>query len=209
MRTLYLVFNEGYSGDVDLAAEAIRLTRGLAASIEHPEVSGLLALMLLTHARRAARIAPDGSLVPLATQDRARWDTTAIAEGVAILQAALARDRLGEFQAQAAIAALHADARTAEETDWTQIVEWYDELARLTDNPVVLLNRAVAVGEADGPRAGLAALASVDSSLPRYTAVSAYLHERDGDLATAPALLGQPRMVLVRGERVSRDPAPS
>jgi predicted RNA polymerase sigma factor len=185
LRVLYLVFNEGYSGDVDLAAEAIRLTRQLAAAIDHPEVAGLLALMLLHHARRAARTAPDGSLVPLAEQDRGRWDISPIAEGVEILQTALARDRLGEFQAQAAIAALHADAPTAQETDWVQIVEWYDELARLTDSPVVRLNRAVAVGEADGPRAGLAALAALDDSLPRHDAVAAYLHERDGDLATA------------------------
>ncbi|HEX5118572.1 MAG TPA: DUF6596 domain-containing protein [Pseudonocardiaceae bacterium] len=188
LRVLYLVFNEGYSGDVDLAAEAIRLTRQLATVIDHPEVAGLLALMLLHHARRATRTEPDGSLVPLASQDRARWDTSLIAEGVQILQAALARDQLGEFQAQAAIAALHADARVAEETDWVQIVEWYDELVRLTDSPVVLLNRAVAVGEADGPRAGLTALGPLDHSLPRYAAVAAYLHERDGDLATAARL---------------------
>jgi len=191
LRVLYLVFNEGYSGDVDLAAEAVRLTRQLAASVDHPEVAGLLALMLLHHARRAARTAPDGSLVPLAEQDRGRWDTASIAEGVRILQAALARDRLGEFQAQAAIAALHADAPTAGETDWPQIVEWYDELARLTDNPVVRLNRAVAVGEADGPRAGLAALAALDDTLPRHTAVAAYLHERDGDLDTAARLYAE------------------
>jgi len=191
LRVLYLVFNEGYSGDVDLASEAIRLTRQLATAIDHPEVAGLLALMLLTHARRAARTAPDGSLVPLAEQDRDRWDTDSIAEGVEILQSALARDRLGEFQAQAAIAALHADAATAAETDWVQIVEWYDELARLTDNPVVRLNRAVALGEADGPRAGLTALAELDESLPRHTAVAAYLHERDGDLATAARLYAE------------------
>ncbi|TVL90315.1 RNA polymerase sigma factor [Streptomyces sp. SAJ15] len=201
LRVLYLVFNEGYSGDIDLAAEAIRLTRQLAAAVDHPEVAGLLALMLLHHARRAARTAPDGSLVPLAEQDRGRWDTALIAEGVGILQAALARDRLGEFQAQAAIAALHADAPTAEETDWAQIVEWYDELTRLTDSPVVRLNRAVAVGEADGPRAGLAALAALDDSypssasrgypIPRYAAVAAYLHERDGDLATAARLYAE------------------
>ena len=191
LRVLYLVFNEGYSGDVDLADEAIRLTRQLAASIDHPEVAGLLALMLLHHARRAARTTPNGSLVPLAAQDRSRWDTTTIAEGVANLQAALSRDRIGEFQAQAAIAALHADAQTAEETDWVQIVEWYDELAGLTDNPVVRLNRAVAVGEADGPRAGLAALAEVDASVPRHTAVAAYLHERDGDLELAARLYAQ------------------
>ncbi len=151
-------------------------------------MAGLLALMLLHHARRAARTAPDGSLVPLAEQDRGRWDTAAIAEGIRILQAALARDRLGEYQAQAAVAALHADAPTAAETDWVQIVEWYDELTR---SPVVRLNRAVAVGEADGPRAGLAALAEVDASLPRYAAVSAYLHERDGDPETAARLYAE------------------
>ncbi|MFF0553886.1 RNA polymerase sigma factor [Streptomyces sp. NPDC004311] len=191
LRVLYLVFNEGYSGDVDLAAEAIRLTRRLAAAIDHPEAAGLLALMLLHHARRAARTAADGSLVPLAEQDRGRWDRHAITEGTGILQAALARDRLGEYQAQAAVAALHADAPTAAETDWVQIVEWYDELARLTDSPVVLLNRAVAVGEADGPRAGLAALAALDASLPRHTAVAAYLHERDGDPVTAARLYAE------------------
>ncbi|MEW2499478.1 DUF6596 domain-containing protein [Amycolatopsis sp. NPDC047767] len=191
LRVLYLVFNEGYSGDVDLAAEAIRLTRQLAARIDHEEVAGLLALMLLHHARRPARTSTDGRLVPLAEQDRSQWDTRLIAEGVDILQAALARDRLGEFQAQAAIAALHADAQSAEETDWVQIVEWYDELVRLTDSPVARLNRAVAVGEADGPRAGLAALAELDPTLPRHTAASAYLHERAGDPATAAHLYAE------------------
>ncbi|MGW0249111.1 RNA polymerase sigma factor [Nocardia goodfellowii] len=188
LRVLYLVFNESYSGDIDLAAEAIRLTRQLAAAIKHEEVAGLLALMLLHHARRPARTRPDGSLVPLAEQDRGLWDTRLIAEGVDILQAALARDRLGEFQTQAAIAALHADARTAAETDWVQIVEWYDELLRFTDNPVARLNRAVALGAADGPHAGLAALAELDPSLPRYAAAAAYLHERAGDLADAARL---------------------
>ncbi len=191
LRVLYLVFNEGYSGDVDLEGEAIRLTRQLAVAIDHEEVAGLLALMLLHHARRPSRTARDGALVPLAEQDRTLWDTTLIAEGVDVLQAALARDRLGEFQAQAAIAALHADAPTAEETDWVQIVEWYDELVRLTDSPVVRLNRAVAVGEADRARAGLAALSELDPALPRYTAVAAYLHERDGDLATAARLYAE------------------
>jgi predicted RNA polymerase sigma factor len=187
-RVLYLVFNEGYSGDVDLAAEAIRLTRQLAARVDHEEVAGLLALMLLHQARRPARTGPEGRLVPLAEQDRSQWNTDLIAEGVDVLQQALARDRLGEFQAQAAIAALHADARTPEETDWVQIVEWYDELVRLTDNPVARLNRAVAVGEADGPRSGLAALALLDPALPRYTAAAAYFHERDGDRGTAARL---------------------
>ena len=188
LRVLYLVFNEGYSGDVDLAAEAIRLTRQLAAAIDHEEVAGLLALMLLHHARRPARTTAGGRLVPLAEQDRRLWDPGLIAEGVEILQAALARDRLGEFQAQAAIAALHADAPSAAATDWVQVVEWYDELVRLTDSPIARLNRAVAVGEADGARAGLAALETLDPSLPRHTAVAAYLRERDGDLATAARL---------------------
>ena len=203
LRVLYLVFNEGYSGDVDLAAEAIRLTRQLATTTNtttttntntntntnaHEEVAGLLALFLLHHARRPARTRDDGSLVPLAEQDRSLWRPELITEGVSLLQAALARDRLGEYQVQAAIAALHADAQTAAETDWVQIVEWYDELVRLTDSPVVRLNRAVAVGEADGPRAGLAALADVDPALPRYTASLAHLHERDGRTAEAAEL---------------------
>jgi predicted RNA polymerase sigma factor len=188
MRVLYLVFNEGYSGDVDLAAEAIRLTRQLAALTDDPEVQGLLALMLLHHARRRSRTRPDGSIVPLAEQDRGEWDTALIAEGIAVVQAALARDRLGEYQAQAAIAALHADAPRVEETDWVQIAEWYDELLRFADTPVVRLNRAVALGEADGAPAGLAALAEVDGAVPRHDAVAAYLHEKNGDLELAARL---------------------
>ncbi|WP_018155999.1 RNA polymerase sigma factor [Demetria terragena] len=187
-RVLYLVFNEGYSGDVDLAVEAIRLARELRVHTNHPEVAGLLALMVLHHARRPARTRVDGSLVPLAEQDRTLWDTTLIREGITVLRAALARDRLGEFQAQAAIAALHADAQSADETDWVQIVEWYDELIDLTDNPVARLNRAVAVGEAEGPRGGLAALAGLDASMPRYMSVLAYLTERDGHHAKARQL---------------------
>ena len=188
MRVLYLVFNEGYSGDIDLAAEAIRLTRQLAALVDDPEVDGLLALMLLHHARRRSRTLADGSIVPLADQDRSLWDAELIAEGIAVVQAALARDQLGEYQAQAAIAALHADAPRVEETDWVQIVEWYDELLRYADTPIVRLNRAVAVGEADGPLAGLAALAEVDDHVPRRDAVAAYLHERNGDLELAARL---------------------
>ena len=195
-RVLYLVFNEGYTGDVDLAAEAIRLTRQLVSLTRgdgpgDEETAGLLALMLLHHARRPARTRPDGSLVPLAEQDRSRWDTALVAEGVAVLQAALVRDRLGEYQAQAAVAALHADAARAEETDWVQIVGWYDELLRLTGSPVVALNRAVAVGEADGAGAGLAALAAVDPAVPRRTAAAAHLHEKAGDLATAARLYAE------------------
>jgi len=191
LRVLYLVFNEGYTGEVDLAEEAIRLARRLAALIDDPEVAGLLALFLLHHARRPARTRGDGSLVPLAEQDRTLWRRDLIAEGTAVLQAALARDRLGEYQAQAAIAALHADAPTADETDWPQIVEWYDELVALNGSPVVRLNRAVAVGEADGPHAGLAALAELDPRLPRYTAAAAYLHEKAGDIDTAATLYVQ------------------
>jgi RNA polymerase sigma factor (sigma-70 family) len=191
LRVLYLVFNEGYSGEVDLASEAIRLTRRLHTITGHEEAAGLLALMLLHHARRPTRTRPDGSLVPLRDQDRSRWRTDLIEEGITILRSVLPRDRLGEYQAQAAIAALHADARSTAETDWVQIVEWYDELVALTDSPVHRLNRAVAVGEADGAPAGLAALAPLDPELPRFTAVAAYLHERAGDRPRAAALYAE------------------
>ena len=188
LRVLYLVFTEGYGGEVDLAAEAIRLARQLASLTDEPEVRGLLALFLLTHARRPARLGAGGTLVPLAKQDRSLWTTGLVAEGVEILQSALARDRLGEYQCQAAVAALHADAPSVEETDWVQVVEWYDELVAITDSPVHRLNRAVAVGEADGARAGLAALDGLDPGLPRYDAVHAHLLERSGDLTAAAAL---------------------
>ncbi len=191
LRVLYLVFNAGYSGDVDLSVEAIRLARRLYAVTDHEEAAGLLALIQLHHARRPARTRADGSLVQLRDQDRSLWDTTIIADGVALLQTALARDRLGEYQAQAAIAALHCDARSIAETDWVQIVDWYDELVALTDSPVHRLNRAVAVGEADGAPAGLAALETLDPELPRYTAVAAHLHEKAGDLARAAGLYAQ------------------
>jgi RNA polymerase sigma factor (sigma-70 family) len=188
LRVLYLMFNEGYAGEVDLVTEAVRLTRMLARASAEPEVAGLLALMLLHDARRPARFAADGALVPLAEQDRSRWDTARIAEGVEILQAALAVDRLGEYQAQAAIAALHDDAPTAAETDWPQIVEWYDELLLLTDSPVVALNRAVAVGEAEGASAGLRELAAVPAHVPRRTAAEAWLRERAGEREAARSL---------------------
>jgi RNA polymerase sigma factor (sigma-70 family) len=191
LRVLYLVFNEGYSGDVDLSSEAIRLARRLHAVTSHEEAAGLLALMLLHHARRPARTRPDGSLVPLTAQDRSLWDTDLVAEGVTMLQSALARDRLGEYQAQAAIAALHCDARSTAETDWVQVVEWFDELVTLTGSPVHRLNRAVAVGEADGARAGLAALEPVNPNLPRYAAVAAHLYEKDGDLPRAADLYAE------------------
>ncbi len=185
LRVLYLIFNEGFTGTVDLAEEAIRLTRQLAAATDDPEVDGLLALMLLHHARRRARRTPAGRLVPLAEQDRSLWDAAMVAEGVTVLQAALARDALGEYQAQAAIAALHDDAASADETDWPQVLEWYDELLRLAPSPVVALNRAVAVGEVDGPLAGLRVVEALPADLPRRDAVAAWLHERAGDVDEA------------------------
>ena len=192
LRVLYLVFNEGYGGDVDLAAEAIRLTRQLTAA--DGRAGGRRAARADAAAPRPARRAGRRRRPPRParpSRTASLWDTELIAEGVAILQAALARDRLGEYQAQAAIAALHADARSAEETDWVQIVEWYDELVRLTDSPIVRLNRAVAVGEADGPLAGLALLADLDPDLPRYAAVEAHLRERAGELERAARLYAE------------------
>ena len=191
LRVLYLIFNEGYAGRVDLAAEAIRLTRQLLLASDEPEVAGLLALMLLHDARRAARIDERGALVALDHQDRNTWDRAKIAEGVQLLQGALARDRRGEYQMQAAIAALHDDAQTTEETDWPQILAWYDELVALTGNPAAALSRAVAVGEVDGPLAGLRATDGLDDQLPdhhRLDAVRAHLHERAGNVDEAARL---------------------
>jgi predicted RNA polymerase sigma factor len=144
--------------------------------------------MLLHHARRAARIDKHGALVPLDKQDRSLWDTTEIADGIRILQTTLARDRRGEYQIQAAIAALHDDAPSAGETDWQQILAWYDELMSLTGNPVAALSRAIAVGEVDGPLAGLRATDGLDVRLPghhRLDAVRAHLHEKAGHLHLA------------------------
>jgi RNA polymerase sigma factor (sigma-70 family) len=193
LRVLYLMFDQGFAGEQseeDLSAEAIRLARQLVASVPHdPEAKGLLALLLLHHARRPARRTAADDVVPLAEQDRSLWDTGMIAEGVDLLQHALAMDRIGEYQAQAAIAALHDDAAAAEETDWPQILEWYDELARLTPgSPVVALNRAVAVGHVDGPLAGLRLVEALDPALSRRDAVAAYLHERAGNRAEAARL---------------------
>ena len=188
MRVLYLVFNEGYSGDVDLAAEAIRLTRQLAALVDDPEVHGLLALMLLHHARRRSRTRPDGSIVPLADQDRSQWDTELIAEGIDIAQARWRATSSASTRRRRRSPRSTPTRRRVEETDWVQIVEWYDELLRFADTPIVRLNRAVAVGEADGAPAGLAALAEVDDHVPRREAVAAYLHEKNGDLELAARL---------------------
>ena len=190
LRVLYLVFNQGYAGRVDLAAEAIRLTRLLVLESDEPEVAGLLALMLLHHARRDARRDAFGRIVTLDEQDRVLWRTDEIAEGVRVLTAALAKERPGEYQVQAAIAALHDDAPTAEETDWVQILAWYDDLLALTGNPIVALSRAVAVGEVDGPLAGLKALDGLDAALGehhRLDAVRAHLQERAGQREEALA----------------------
>jgi RNA polymerase sigma-70 factor, ECF subfamily len=170
LAVVYLIFNEGYaasSGDElvreNLCLEAIRLGRGLAELMpDEPEVAGLLALMLLTQSRRAARTNGDGELVLLREQDRALWDRALIAEGQAIVRRCLQRNQPGPYQLQAAINAVHADAPTAAETDWRQIVQLYDQLLVLAPNPVVLLNRAVAVAELDGPEAGLALVDDLD-----------------------------------------------
>jgi RNA polymerase sigma-70 factor (ECF subfamily) len=166
LSVVYLIFNEGYtasSGDrlvrADLCAEAIRLGRLLVELMpDEPEVMGLLALMLLTDSRRAARTGAGGELVRLADQDRSRWDRDLIAEGQAIVRACLRRNQPGPYQVQAAINAVHSDAPTAAATDWMQIVRLYDQLLAFTPNPVVALNRAVAVAEVHGPRAALALL---------------------------------------------------
>ncbi len=160
LRVLYLVFNEGYAATagtalmrVDLADEAIRLARALHAGLpDDAEVSGLLALMLLVHARHRARTSPDGSLIPMAEQDRSRWDRGLIAEGTGLLTSALPRGPTGPYQLQAAIAAVHDEAASAEATDWPQIAALYGVLLRLDDNPVVALNHAVAVSMITGPQ---------------------------------------------------------
>lgn len=196
MHVLYLIFNEGYGpstgADVarcDLSGEAIRLTRALHASLpDDPEVAGLLALMLLTDARRPARTGPIGELVPLADQDRALWNQVLIAEGVALISAALPRGAVGDYQLQAAIAAVHDDAATAEETDWPQILALYGLLERMTGNPMVTLSRAVAAAMVDGPAAGLALLDTLDARLAghhRLDAVRAHLLEMAGDVEGA------------------------
>ncbi|MEO7351999.1 MAG: DUF6596 domain-containing protein, partial [Marmoricola sp.] len=191
LRVLYLIFNEGYGGRVDLAAEAIRLTRMLALESEEPEIPGLLALMLLHHARHPARRDENDAIVPLDEQDRSLWSREEIAEGVRLVTAALALDRPGEYQIQAAIAALHDDAASTEETDWAQILAWYDDLVALTENPMAALSRAVVVGEVDGPLVGLKAVDEVKEQLGghyRVDAVRAHLHERAGHLDEAAEL---------------------
>ncbi|HEU0164558.1 MAG TPA: DUF6596 domain-containing protein, partial [Thermomicrobiales bacterium] len=198
LHVLYLIFNEGYTStsgpdlqSAELTNEAIRLTREVHRLLpDDGEVTGLLALMLLTDARRAARTLADGSLVPLAEQDRSLWSPIAIEEGVALITHALATSPLGPYQLQAAINAIHDEAPSAEETDWSEIVALYDLLARITPNPMVTLNRAVAVAMARGPEAGLAALAPLDADQRmakhhRLFAVRAHLQELAGDRVAA------------------------
>jgi RNA polymerase sigma factor (sigma-70 family) len=192
LHVLYLIFTEGYAASTgalvarsELSAEAIRLTRSLHASLpDDPEVAGLLALMLLSEARRPARTGSYGELVPLAEQDRTRWDQALVAEGVDLLSNALSRGAVGEYQLQAAIAAVHDEAQTAADTDWPQIVALYGLLERMAPNPIVTLNRAVAAAMVEGPAAGLALLDAVEPQLSghhRLDAVRGHLLEMAGD----------------------------
>jgi predicted RNA polymerase sigma factor len=198
LHVLYLIFNEGYvasSGNdlhrADLSHEAVRLTRMVRQQLpDDGEVSGLLALMLLTDSRRHARASPSGDLIPLDDQDRARWDGDLIAEGTALVTAAMTRSPLGPYQLQAAIAAIHAEAGRAEDTDWRQVHTLYKILERIAPNPMVTLNRAVALAEIDGPDAGLELLAGLagDARMAghhRLHAVRAHLLERAGELPAA------------------------
>jgi RNA polymerase sigma factor (sigma-70 family) len=198
LHVLYLVFNEGYTTSsgptlqrADLTTEAIRLARLLQVLMPaEGEVAGLLALLLLTDARRAARTTADGSLVPLDEQRRELWNAAQIQEGVALLSRTLGKAAVGPYQLQAAIAAVHDEAATARETDWPQILALYDVLERLSPGPVVTLNRAVAVAMVDGPRAGLAILETLDgdermATTHRVWAVRGHLLELDGDALAA------------------------
>jgi predicted RNA polymerase sigma factor len=200
LHVLYLIFNEGYVSTAgpdlqrpDLAAEAIRLTRLVHRLLpEDAEVTGLLALMLLTDARRPARTAPDGRMIPMDEQDRTLWDAERIAEGIALVSEALPRGPTGPYQIQAAIAAVHDEAPSAAETDWPQIVALYEVLGgdNPTDNPIVALNHAVAVAMADGPDKGLELLAPLEKPLAgnhRWHSVRAHLLEMRGDREAARA----------------------
>ncbi|MBO1413846.1 RNA polymerase sigma factor [Streptomyces sp. FH025] len=225
LHVLYLIFNEGYTASSgseldrsDLAREAIRLARTVHAQLpEDGEVTGLLALMLLTHARRAARTTEAGDLVPLAEQDRTAWDGALLAEGTELAKAALAAPALGPYQLQASIAATHADATTAEETDWAQVHALYLILERIAPNPMVTLNRAIALAEVAGPEAGLDLLTGLDEDRRmaghhRLLSVRAHLLERTGDTtgaydhylraARATASLAEQRHLRARAARL-------
>src|SRR5262249_11505271 len=209
LHTLYLVFNEGYAASsgsnlqrVDLSSEAIRLARAVHHLLpDDGEVAGLLALMLLTDARRAARTGPDGELIPLAEQDRTLWDREAISEGVALISDTLSRGSIGTYQLQAAIAAVHDEAARAEDTDWPQILALYGLLKRMSDNPMVTLNHAIAAAMVHGPASGLKLLEALDADERlaghyRLDAVRAHLHEMAGGAGAAlpphPAPAGRP-----------------
>ncbi|MFI8996840.1 RNA polymerase sigma factor [Streptomyces sp. NPDC053542] len=230
LHVLYLIFNEGYTASsgrtlhrADLAHEAIRLTRTVHAQLpEDGEVTGLLALMLLTHARREARTTAEGDLVPLDEQDRTTWDRELIDEGLDLVKASLAGPSLGPYQLQAAIAATHADAATAKETNWPQVHALYLILERIAPNPMVTLNRAVALAETEGPAAGLALLATLDGDQRlaghhRLLSVRAHLLEKTGDTAGAYELyrsaakatagLAERRYLEARAGRVRAQPA--
>jgi predicted RNA polymerase sigma factor len=194
LHVLYLIFNEGYAASIgptlqrsDLSNEAIRLARAVHHLLpDDGEVSGLLALMLLTDARRRARTGPDGELIPLAEQDRSLWDRQAIAEGVALVTDTLSKGSIGAYQLQAAIAAVHDEASRAEDTDWPQILALYGLLKRMTDNPMVSLNHAIAAAMVHGPAAGLELLKALDADGRlaghyRIDAVRAHLLEMAGD----------------------------
>ncbi|MFE7131815.1 RNA polymerase sigma factor [Streptomyces sp. NPDC057638] len=225
LQVLYLIFNEGYTATsgatlhrADLAREAIRLTRALSALLPRDgAVTGLLALMLLTEARGAARTTERGDLVPLDEQDRSRWDQAAIREGTALVERALTQGPAGPYQLQAAIAALHDEAPDAGATDWPQILALYDLLVRITADPMAALGRAVAIAMVHGPRAGLAeadALAGRLAGHHRLDAVRAHLLERAGEVAEARAAYGlaarrtlsapEARYLLGRAARLAR-----
>jgi len=201
LQVLYLIFNEGYTTSsgtelqrTDLSSEAIRLVREVHRLLPtNADVAGLLALMLLTDARRAARSGPSGELIPLDEQDRSLWDRQMIDEGIALTSAALAMGAVGEYQLQAAIAAVHDEAPRAEDTDWPQILALYEMLMRITDSPVVALNHAIATAMVHGPNAGLALLAPLEADerlgvSHRLAAVRGHLLERAGERAAAVEL---------------------
>jgi predicted RNA polymerase sigma factor len=228
LHVLYLIFNEGYTASAgsqlhraDLAREAIRLARMVHAQLpEDSEVTGLLALMLLTHARQKARTTAAGDLVPLDEQDRAQWDRALIGEGMELVKASLAGPALGPYQLQAAIAATHADAATAGETNWPQVHALYLILERIAPNPMVTLNRAIALAETEGPLAGLALLSALDSDERmarhhRLLSVRAHLLEKTGEVAAAydhyrraakaTASIAERRYLQARASRLKRD----
>jgi RNA polymerase sigma factor (sigma-70 family) len=228
LHVLYLIFNEGYASSIgpdlqrsDLSNEAIRLMRAVHHLLpDDTEVTGLLALMLLTDARRPARTGPDGELIPLAEQDRTRWERRAIEEGIALITDALPRGSVGPYQVQAAIAAVHDEAGRVEETDWPQIVGLYGLLERMSDNPMVSLNHAIAHAMVHGPAAGLELLAALDAEgrlagHHRLHAVRAHLLEMAGDRAAAvveyrvaagrTASIPEQRYLLTRAARVGEE----